>query len=99
MRLAAGYEEDVAGDRLIELSPGGSAAYVSHTLPLSGSWPSFIGKKKIKEVTRLENVDLSAGRGVSEAVRSAPCGPSVRVRMNKRPSASGRRLPLCIYTA
>lgn len=49
VRLASGYEEDVAGDRVIKLSPGGSAAYVSHTLALSGSWPSFIGKKRSRE--------------------------------------------------
>lgn len=52
-------------------------------------------RKKKKEVTRLENVDLSAGRGVSEAVRFAPCGASVRVHMNNRPAASGRRLLRC----
>lgn len=49
VRLASGYEEDVAGDRVIKLSPGGSAAYVSHALALSGSWPSFIGKKRSHE--------------------------------------------------
>lgn len=30
-----------------------------------------------KEVTRLENMDLSAGRGVFDAVRRTPCGPSM----------------------
>lgn len=83
VRPAAGYEEDVAGDRVTELSPPGSAAYVSHTLALSGSWPSFIGEK---EVTRLENVDLSTGRGVFEAVRLTPSG-AISHGVTWRPSA------------
>lgn len=37
----------------------------------------------------MENVDLSIGHAVFEAVRVAPCGPSMYMCMSKRPAVFG----------